>query len=1099
MASRRNRSVSINFNGHRTPQEEQKMKKSIGELEDIYSMLKYEWPNVIQENANPLEMAIALLDDTSVGLAYKYPEFQHIGKETQVALRNVVTEYHEVFNNSIGSYHLLLSLLEASQSDTEEIRQMLEESTKDIERTSEEMTDLSNSSARCTEVIEILDAMEELTLIPERTEKFIADKKIHEVYNIIYKGYKLVEQYNLRSFSAMATTLSYLEMQSNNLFNMIISELQSDLFLKNPTVLAEEASGKYFTASVLSKFASPQLSSLRTLLTELKNLEQFIYNSANLDIAEVANCLNEPVDTFIEEILPKLHQQFLNEDQNIDYSILLYQATNSYKYIYMLLSTAAKLKRLPQALEILLNSNQQEFQELLKAATEETKIRNMPLMSRLTKLKGLQGAHDGDIVDGHALNDSVVVILLDLFGEVFMKTLVIMQKHKVVSAAVELLKVGDTLNYSYNVTDIWNVLTKELRSFISTYTYHQPLFDNNQTGTKPENFKGKTFDELFRKGETFKFENMNWVESTRLNELMKTVLRDMFPGLSLSSNQLADSINKESKGLTELQSLYIQQEAYRRTEQVLVPKNILNMRIILDFFLLFADASQKLLSESKNEVDVKNKKKPFLNFFVSYMEADFLPKLKQRLNMAFGEVFSGALPGLSSINGDASIKSSIRNFSTDIYPFEQMESNHAPIKYSSSPQMSKVVYCNAFNFKNLFTKACFALNTTSSYRQGYCDVCLELLDKFCTVYVDFYKSLFMPIDSNSQFELSDSETRSSLQLSIWMRVPALTEISHFILEGDVDANEIESLIDKEVEMMLYGNKGGDSESFEINDDDFLDSDRVTQLCYLVSTMEWVLGWLTPMRKDYVPDNEENSVSDAEKVKFKWSFLENGLTRHDTQDRVCLTLGSKELSRFENVLEQLSAIRVKSLVALRYDIRCKALYYLRFSFGSNDWVLPSEPGDSDQIISSFNREAFALENQYSSLLDEKRKNKMFLGVTKFINKLLVQGSFLISKINQNGFKKILLNIFTLQQMMRHLSTNPETVDFTLISEYFGLLSKPEYYLLDHIKKTRQYFSEEEYKNLARLIYSEKLAHGGGSSFNKTKYNELMKKISTIYTS
>ena len=74
---------------------------------------------------------------------------------------------------------------------------------------------------------------------------------------------------------------TYLEEQSNKLFDMIIDELQNEIYLKynrNPQ------EGAIAWQNIIHS-SNPQLTSFVTLL-DLKNLEQFIFNSANLDISK---------------------------------------------------------------------------------------------------------------------------------------------------------------------------------------------------------------------------------------------------------------------------------------------------------------------------------------------------------------------------------------------------------------------------------------------------------------------------------------------------------------------------------------------------------------------------------------------------------------------------------------------------------------------------------------------------------------------------------------------------------------------------------------------------------------------------------------------
>ena len=43
----RNRSLSMNFNGHKSEQEQRKMKESIFELKEVQTTLRYEWPQCL--------------------------------------------------------------------------------------------------------------------------------------------------------------------------------------------------------------------------------------------------------------------------------------------------------------------------------------------------------------------------------------------------------------------------------------------------------------------------------------------------------------------------------------------------------------------------------------------------------------------------------------------------------------------------------------------------------------------------------------------------------------------------------------------------------------------------------------------------------------------------------------------------------------------------------------------------------------------------------------------------------------------------------------------------------------------------------------------
>ena len=443
----RSRSQSLTFNGQKSDGEQRKKRQAVSELKEVTNYLKYEWPQLLDSKTNPIDLAVSLLDRSSVGLAHRLDDFHDISKQTQQALRNVVSQHHEVFNNSIGSYHLLLSNIDNSQADTEEIKQLLESTTRDINDRSDMLLELNQTSARYTEMIEILEAMNDLTSVPDKVDQLIIDKKIDKVYDEIFKAYSVAEKYNLWTLSSMNSTQNYLEMQSNNLFDMIIDELQNEIYLRNTSANldSEAAAWQHFTAT-----SNPQLTSFKLLVTELDTLEQFIYNSANLDVLDVAEAFSENVKEFVNVQLPLLHSHSSKNEGDVNYAILLdsklNKNTESFYYIYLLLNTASRLNRLPQAIEVLHSTTQQELGQMFSRITEETKLRNVKQLGKLAKLLNFdQTSSSEDIVNGNNFSDAAVSILSDLFSSLFVSCLAVMQRHKVISEIVDKIELLQSL------------------------------------------------------------------------------------------------------------------------------------------------------------------------------------------------------------------------------------------------------------------------------------------------------------------------------------------------------------------------------------------------------------------------------------------------------------------------------------------------------------------------------------------------------------------------------------------------------------------------------------------------------------------------------
>lgn len=1089
------------------------LKESIFELKEVHNLLKYEWPQCLQPDANPIELAVSLLDDTSVGLAHKLPMFEDITIQTESALRKVVNDHFEIFNNSVGSYHSLLSTLTDSQNDSKEIKQLLESTTKDIHNRSDVLNELSQTSARYSETIEILDAISELSSIPDQIDQLVNDKKIHKVYDLISNLYSLAEKYNLWTLPALNGIQNYLDMQSNNLFDMIMNELQSEIYLRNVNVSSDHIAGsENYYWEVLFSTKKPQLSSFKTLVTELTNLEKYIHNSANLDVREIADCFSEAVGSFINSRLPLVHDKFMNKKES---KITLLDSTLndvslSFHYIYMLLNTAFRLNRLQQVSEILTESCQQELHNMINKTTEEIKIKNSAHVSKLSKLQNIE-SHSIEVLNSQVISDGSVILIQQLFSSIFVKFLAVLQKHKLVEEIITRIDGSQKVkienkreSYSlkdskaYDFSNIWNMMKKELKSLMNSYIQEDLYSSVSLSENIVHSSDHKGIHEILKKRALYKFEDVDFVASKKNPEEIKSALQQMFPGFTLADNKLGNE-------LVDSNSPYIVNESYNGTIEVLVPKSIFNMRIILDFFLIFISGSQVLFVNFEN---IDELTAPFnklsLQFFEEFMKVSFLGNFKESLLISFKNIM-----GVEYLVLKYSEATSLLGFKTALISIEEELNNDKAMFVNASTHSSSFIYKNALEFRNLFINACSNLHLSLMYRPEFTDIVLEFLQKFCDVYTDFYTRLFLYSETSSSMPdfSSPVSNRPEPLLSVWMQLPSLTEISENILMLKINENKEDlELLSMENETLLFENDTITS-VFDISKDDFLDNEAFDQVCNLFLTSSWILSWL-PQLKKISPDNaidESVNLSTIDRLKDDWCFLENGVSNiHIAANAgieeldVYLTLNNNKALEFNEIIQSFEFIKNNALMALRFDLRCKAIYYIGKSFKQDDWLPNTEPSDSDHYIGQLSKEIFSTHGKLNKVLSSREIDAVYTGLSEFLDKLLICGAELISKVNNNGIKKIMLNILTIQRMLRNLVSNPESIDFSKSSVYFDLFTLNEYAFINTIKNNEYNFTAKELNNMTRLIYSEKLADGKGSSFNKSKYNDLLRKIEEALT-
>lgn len=1102
-------------------------------LRELQNSLKYDWPLLLKPNANPIEMAVALLDDTSVGMADRYEDFENLRLQTSQALKNVVHDQCELFNQSISSYHLLLPLLGKSKQDSTEIKEILTTTTRDIHSKSDTLNELNSSVSKMNETITMLDAIQEVNLIPEKIDKLIADKKLNLVYDVIFNGYTLAEKYNLWNLSAMGEIQQYLDAQSNSLFDMIIDELLNEIYLKNSL----NQTDKLFTSwdNILNS-NNAQLASFKVLIKDSTSLEQFVNNSANLDIDEITEVLTNRARTFKNEKLEKLHRfhsPSYKSNSADSYAMILDtnvdSQTDSLGYIFLLLHTASRLGRLNQVTEVLTSRVQLELHNLIIRSIDQTKLKHSYSISKMSKVV-MENSRQTIITGDANMPDSWVVILQDLFGSVFIQFLIVLEKHKVISDIVNLLEGQSKIvplkpkgNQSANTTpklggprtsstydlpsspstgsprtsgfnikapkysfhEIWNTMKKELQTFITNHIYDvSPIVDNTNFAHLKET--SKIYDVMKRR-DIFKLDQVDQVEATKSSTDIQDVLQNMFPGLTIAENTL---LSEE-----EASTPYIINETASSNFDIIVPRDLINMRVILEFFLIFVSGANKIFHDFTREDEITGPiDKSAVHFFEDFMKISFLSQIKESMDVLYREYIANG----HRTDHNKALTTQYVGFKTDIINIaENADINANSLASLPEKKKKKWVYQSAFDFKKLFVNFCSALNTSVNYRAEYSGLVVNFLNQFTAAYSIFFKEL-VSNDEVSYDRHSNMNSKPVSQISKWLRVQQLKDIGRVMLDISQDDG---GLVEQEIDVMINRSGNGLSDLFKISKDDYLDLESFDQTCYLFLTVNWILEWLPQMKKEGKhEDPTAKKLSSVEKLKNDWSFYDTGKSHiDDPTSNTFLALMGDKAHKFDRDIDQFKSIREDSLLALRYDIRCKCLYYIGQSLSQVDWVLNSEPGDPDIFIGLLVTDLSGINTYLKKRFDESHKEHVYRGLGEFINHILIKGSEQIVKINSYGIKRIMLNITQLNQLLKTLFKTPEKVNFTMSSAYFQMFTLNENAFKDEVKLNTHGFSSQDYTNMARLIYSEKLGDGQGSSFNKSKYAELGKFITNAFES
>jgi exocyst complex component 4 len=113
------------------------------QMEEVLKYIKQNWDFMTSENCVPVEVALKLMDSSSLGLAGQYPSFQQTHQDMQRALKAIVNEHHQGFNSSIGTFHKIQSSLQSSQVRVRTLKESLTQAKVHLSTTKPELKDFA--------------------------------------------------------------------------------------------------------------------------------------------------------------------------------------------------------------------------------------------------------------------------------------------------------------------------------------------------------------------------------------------------------------------------------------------------------------------------------------------------------------------------------------------------------------------------------------------------------------------------------------------------------------------------------------------------------------------------------------------------------------------------------------------------------------------------------------------------------------------------------------------------------------------------------------------------------------------------------------------
>ncbi|ONH79721.1 Exocyst complex component SEC8 [Saccharomyces cerevisiae] len=548
----RRRGLSINS---LSETQQSAMNSSLDHLQNDLNRINLQWNRILSDNTNPLELALAFLDDTSVGLGHRYEEFNQLKSQIGSHLQDVVNEHSQVFNTNVASYGKAVSSIMQAQEQTLNLKNCLKEANEKITTDKGSLQELNDNNLKYTKMIDVLVNIEELLQIPEKIEENIRKENFHQVQILLERGFILMNNKSLKTVEILKPINQQLELQEHLLFNNLIEEIHDIMYSKsNKTNFTRVTNNDIFKIISISH-------------NGFTSLENYLYNIVNIDIMEHSKTINKNLEQFI-------HDQSLNKgnimlQENAATQAPLAPSRNQenegFNRIGFLLKTINNINKLPVAFNIITERAKEEIHNIIVKSTESIRSKHPSLLKMATSLKN-------DNHFGLPVQDILSIILRECFWEIFLKLLYAIQCHRAIFEMSNILQPTSSAKPAFKFNKIWGKLLDEIELLLVRYINDPELISSNNGSIKPINGATNNAPTLPKRKNPkifsleYNIEDNSSVKDQAFE--LKALLKDIFPGFSVSSNM-------------DLDSIYVKDESFEQDEP-LVPPSVFNMKVILD-------------------------------------------------------------------------------------------------------------------------------------------------------------------------------------------------------------------------------------------------------------------------------------------------------------------------------------------------------------------------------------------------------------------------------------------------------------------------------------------------------------------------------------
>lgn len=998
---------------------------SLNALEDTLVSFESDWPALLDEDCNPLDIALTLTDENGL---VNYQDFKVLKKQFTKNLQKSVNANYMSFNDSIGSYGISIETLNQSQNSLTNIRENLAEVDKLINSNSNVLGELNEKRMKHIQTLDVLKKISEVQKKIGVLQSYVENQSFEKAVNLVKEINDVRTDYNLLNIDS----LQELQTKLNSLVSLLLEGLLTSV-----------------ESNIYSRSSTPEINSTAGILSNRISI-------------------NKGLLGFIK----KINNKIINEDEELKIQ------SGRYDKLFETFKQIQRINKESECLVKLADNCEKEVKQIIKRSVLEIKNK-YPSQVEMNKSFEINNKND-PFSSFNLLQSMNGLIIKELFVSIFQKVLSLIQRHIAIN---EIAKLN---GYKYRIDKIWGGVQKQLSLVMFNYIIDENLLNNlddldlksnNKNNDSPFNKTFKQF-ESSENGQLFQFSKLSLNSlSNDLINLLNNIFVDQGKGIVLSEFNI-------SKNKTSENSIFIGVDDFNESKKIiLVPPNIFNMAYIMNEFITFTNNVSSIYpTEGGNDIT---------EFFNQFMDIVFVSQLENTLVFQFDKLCENKWK-----------------------PNQLLEASNS--------------------FKAFFNKVFILLDTSVYYRPSYIEIIFKMLDKMSIKFKEMkdllsktneLKLLSIWIDDSKLKIISNDIVKNLLTNDDLNKVDSLQlkELTYALQIGGnyipkinpstfLKLEHMRSLVDllsslSNILNWLPELKIKIPDVFE--DVGLLQKLKETWLLSIFNHSEFPLSIVNLSSSNNSSSNNNNKLNDESIEISTDNIYTDGNSEYDIQSFIALN--SKAEHEFDDLLYNLKSLMNDVEILIRYEIRVECIWCIIQMMLNKRW---NQYGDEsvdlgvdkfceriNNISRIFNRVS---KNILAKSKDEVRI-RIFGGLEYWIDRLAIFESRRIEVIGKSGWVKMIVNLNLLQQAIKsinndidneiiidnnidtnannnNIKNNNSTINNSI--KYFTLGSEGESFIMkiDKIKDGLN-LSEEDWKNLIRLVYSEKLKGDNNSNANK----------------